>query len=56
VAVAVTDPDGRDLACCGRCRQLLLEAGGPDLAVNERPMSEWLPGAFGPGDLAGGPG
>jgi cytidine deaminase len=55
VAVAVTDPDGRDLACCGRCRQLLLEAGGPDLAVNERPISEWLPGAFGPGDLAGGP-
>ena len=54
VAVAVTDPDGHDLACCGRCRQLLYEAGGPDLAVNERPLSEWLPGAFGPDDLAGG--
>ena len=51
VAVAVTDPEGRDLACCGRCRQLLLEAGGPDLLVNGRPMREWLPGAFGPGDL-----
>jgi cytidine deaminase len=51
VAVAVTDPDGRDLACCGRCRQLLLEAGGPDLLVNERPMRDWLPGAFGPDDL-----
>jgi cytidine deaminase len=51
VAVAVTNPDGKDLACCGRCRQLLFEAGGPDLLVNEVPMSEWLPGAFGRGDL-----
>ena len=51
VAVAVTDPRGHDLACCGRCRQLLFEAGGPDLLVNERPMAEWLPGAFGPGDV-----
>lgn len=51
VAVAVTDPEGRDLSCCGRCRQLLFEAGGPGLAVNERPMSEWLPGAFAPDDL-----
>lgn len=52
VAVAVTDPDGTDLSCCGRCRQLLYEAGGPDLLVNEVPLREWLPGAFGPGDLA----
>jgi cytidine deaminase len=51
VAVAVTNPDGQDLACCGRCRQLLFEAGGPELLVNEVPMSEWLPGAFGRGDL-----
>jgi cytidine deaminase len=51
VAVAVTDPDGHDLSCCGRCRQLLFEAGGPALVVNERPMTEWLPGAFGPDDL-----
>ena len=51
VAVAVTDPDGTDLSCCGRCRQLLHEAGGPDLLVNERPLREWLPGAFGPEDL-----
>ena len=36
VAVAVTDPDGRDLSCCGRCRQLLFEAGGPDLLVERR--------------------
>jgi cytidine deaminase len=53
VAVAVCAPDGRDLSCCGRCRQLLFEAGGPDLVVNERPIGEWLPGAFGPDDLAG---
>jgi cytidine deaminase len=51
VAVAVTDPEGNDLSCCGRCRQLLFEAGGPGLVVNGRPMSEWLPGAFGPDDL-----
>ena len=51
VAVAVCDSDRRDLAPCGRCRQLLFEAGGPDLVVNERPMSDWLPGAFGPHDL-----
>ncbi len=51
VAVAVPAPSGHDLACCGRCRQLLFEAGGPDLLVNERPMSEWLPGAFGPDEL-----
>lgn len=51
VAVAVTNPGGEDLACCGRCRQLLFEAGGSELLVNEVPMSEWLPGAFGRGDL-----
>jgi cytidine deaminase len=51
VAVAVTDPDGNDLSCCGRCRQVLFEAGGAALVVNERPITEWLPGAFGPADL-----
>ena len=51
VAVAVCDPDGRDLSCCGRCRQLLYEAGGPELSVNETPITDWLPGAFGPEDL-----
>jgi cytidine deaminase len=51
VAVAVCDPDGTDLSCCGRCRQVLFEAGGPALEVNERPITEWLPGAFGPADL-----
>ena len=46
MAVAITDPDGRDLAPCGRCRQLLWEAGGAALVVNERPMAEWLPFAW----------
>ena len=53
VAVAVTDPDGTQLSCCGRCRQLLFEAGGPDLLVNEVPMHVWLPAAFGPDELRG---
>lgn len=51
VAVAVTDPAGNDLSACGRCRQLLHEMGGGSLLLNERPMDEWLPGAFGPEDL-----
>ena len=47
VAVAVTDAGGDLLAPCGRCRQLLLEAGGPDCAVNESTtVAELLPGAF----------
>jgi cytidine deaminase len=50
-AVAVTDPAGNDLSPCGRCRQLLHEMGGADLLVNERPMAELLPDAFGPQDL-----
>lgn len=41
---------------CGRCRQLLHENGGPDLLLmtvsGVRPMSEVLPDAFGPDDLA----
>lgn len=51
VAVAVTDADGGDLSPCGRCRQLLHEMGAPGLLVNERPIGQWLPDAFGPDDL-----
>ncbi len=55
VAVAVVDGDGAPLAPCGRCRQLLWEAGGPDLqldtAAGVRPMSVVLPGAFDAEDL-----
>ncbi len=46
---------GEVLMPCGRCRQLLWEAGGPGLLVltvsGIRPMSEVLPDAFGPEDL-----
>jgi cytidine deaminase len=41
---------------CGRCRQLLMENGGPELllltASGVRRMDEVLPDAFGPDDLA----
>jgi cytidine deaminase len=40
---------------CGRCRQLLLEAGGPSLLVDTADgpvgLSVLLPGAFGAGDV-----
>jgi cytidine deaminase len=55
VAVSCVDGEGRPLAPCGRCRQLLLEMGGPELLVdsNERPRTiiELLPGAFSATDL-----
>src|SRR5487761_1403423 len=55
-AVAVVAGDGAPLVPCGRCRQLLLEAGGPDLLLDAdggpRTLGELLPGAFTGGDLA----
>lgn len=55
-AVAVCDARGEVLMPCGRCRQLLLEHGGPGLLVDTargpRPMSELLPDAFGPDQIA----
>ncbi|MDE0117133.1 MAG: cytidine deaminase [bacterium] len=52
VAVAVTDGDGNPLTPCGRCRQLLYEAGGASCLVNEtHTVGDLLPGAFGPDDL-----
>jgi cytidine deaminase len=48
--------DGEVLMPCGRCRQLLWEHGGADLELMTvsglRRMSEVLPDAFGPHDLA----
>ncbi len=52
-AVAVVDGDGNPLTPCGRCRQLLLEAGGEDLLVNEVVLDKLLPGSFKPEDLPG---
>ncbi|HUN33386.1 MAG TPA: cytidine deaminase [Trebonia sp.] len=55
-AVAVVAGDGDPLLPCGRCRQLLLEAGGPELLVDTAggpvPLAELLPAAFGGADLS----
>ena len=55
-AVAVVAGDGQPLLPCGRCRQLLLEAGGGDLLVDtaEGPveLKVLLPAAFTGADLA----
>jgi cytidine deaminase len=55
VAIAATDQYARRLTPCGRCRQILMEHGGPDLLVDAlpeaRPMRELLPDWFGPEDL-----
>lgn len=54
------DANGEVLMPCGRCRQLLLEHGGPRMDLltvhGVRPMSEVLPDAFGPESLAQAPG
>jgi cytidine deaminase len=55
VAVSVVAADGVPLTPCGRCRQLLLEAGGPGLVVDTDagpcPLADLLPGAFSADDL-----
>jgi cytidine deaminase len=65
LAVSCVSPDSRTsaegdevaehLMPCGRCRQLLYEAGGPDLLVDgpfgPMSMDELLPHAFGPESL-----
>ena len=54
-AVCASTPDGTILLPCGRCRQLLMEHGGPELLVDTphgpAPLRELLPYAFGAGDL-----
>lgn len=56
-AISIVAGDGKPIAPCGRCRQLLFEHGGNDLMVDAgddaEPTSllELLPGAFGPDDL-----
>ena len=55
-AVAVVAGDGEPLLPCGRCRQLLLEAGGGDLLVDTADgpveLKVLLPAAFTDTDLA----
>jgi cytidine deaminase len=55
LAVSVVAGDGNPLLPCGRCRQLLLEAGGPELLVETEtgpePLSRLLPSAFDDADL-----
>jgi len=56
VAVAVVAGDGDPLLPCGRCRQLLLEAGGGDLLVDTADgpveLRVLLPAAFTRTDLS----
>lgn len=56
LAVAIVAGDGAPLIPCGRCRQLLLEAGGRRLLVDTargpRELAELLPEAFTDVDLA----
>lgn len=55
VAVAVVDKDDQLLMPCGRCRQLLLEAGGSEVQVmstsGARTLGALLPDAFSENDL-----
>lgn len=54
-ALVATSGTGEILTPCGRCRQVLMEQGGPDMMVQgvngPRPMRELLPDWFGPEDL-----
>jgi cytidine deaminase len=56
LAVAVVAGDGKPLMPCGRCRQLLLEAGGPSMLVDTTDgpvtLGSLLPGAFAAVDVA----
>jgi cytidine deaminase len=55
-AVAVVSGDGQPLLPCGRCRQVLMEAGGPgllvDTAAGPAELARLLPSPFTDADLA----
>lgn len=55
VALVCVDAAGTTLMPCGRCRQVLLEHGGPELLIDHpagpRRLAELLPDPFGPQDL-----
>jgi len=56
-ALVCVDGGGAPLMPCGRCRQVLLEHGGPDLLIDHpegpRRLGVLLPDAFGPDDITG---
>ncbi|MGE2718110.1 cytidine deaminase [Mycolicibacterium celeriflavum] len=56
IALSCVDSAGGLLMPCGRCRQVLLEHGGPQMLIDHprgpRPLADLLPDAFGPQDLA----
>ena len=56
VALCVVADDGRYLAPCGRCRQVLFEHGGAGLRIDTGTavvtLDALLPDAFGPDDVA----
>ena len=56
VAVVAVNGNEEPVAPCGRCRQLIYEHGGPSCLVlmpgGVAPMTEVLPGAFGPHNLS----
>lgn len=58
LALVCVDGHGSVLMPCGRCRQVLLEHGGPAMLIDHpdgpRRLTELLPDAFGADDLAGG--
>lgn len=58
IALSCVALDGEPLMPCGRCRQVLLEHGGPQMLIDHpsgpRPLCDLLPDAFGPDDLTRG--
>jgi cytidine deaminase len=57
VALACVDGNGLALTPCGRCRQVLLEHGGPELLIDHpdspRRLGDLLPEPFGPDNVSG---
>jgi cytidine deaminase len=60
VALSVVRSDGVALTPCGRCRQVLSEVAGPDLAVDTDAgvlaLGQLLPAPFAPVDVPAAPG
>jgi cytidine deaminase len=58
VALSCVAADAEPLMPCGRCRQVLLEHGGPQMLIDHpsgpRPLGDLLPDAFGPDDMSRG--